>query len=159
MKRAPVPVIFVLVFGVLAVSTGSIFVRFAQQYAPSLVIAAWRLTIATIVLAPIALSRYRSELSTLGKRELILALMSGVFLALHFDAWISSLEYTSVASSVVLVSTTPLWVALLAPLTIKEPITRLILSGMLIALLGGILVGLSEACSLSSEWACMPTAE
>lgn len=157
MKRAPIPPIFVLIFGILAVSTGSIFVRFAQQYVPSLVIAAWRLIIATIVLAPIAIIRYRSELLSLRRKELLLALLSGIFLALHFDAWITSLEYTSVASSVVLVSTTPLWVALLAPLTIKEPITRLILGGMLLALLGGIIVGLSEVCSIGQSGITCPS--
>jgi len=132
-------------------------VRFAQQYAPSLVIAAWRLIIATIVLAPIAIIRYRSELLSLWRKELLLALLSGIFLALHFDAWITSLEYTSVASSVVLVSTTPLWVALLAPLTIKEPITRLILGGMLLALFGGIIVGLSEVCSIGKSGIICPS--
>jgi len=132
-------------------------VRFAQQYAPSLVIAAWRLIIATIVLAPIAIIRYRSELLSLRRKELLLALLSGIFLALHFDAWITSLEYTSVASSVVLVSTTPLWVALLAPLTIKEPITRLILGGMLLALFGGIIVGLSEVCSIGQSGIICPS--
>lgn len=131
--------------------------RFAQQYAPSLVIAAWRLIIATIVLAPIAIIRYRSELLSLRRKELLLALLSGIFLALHFDAWITSLEYTSVASSVVLVSTTPLWVALLAPLTIKEPITRLILGGMLLALFGGIIVGLSEVCSIGQSGIICPS--
>ena len=134
--------------------------RFAQQYAPSLVIAAWRLTIATIVLAPIAIIRYRSELLSLRRKELLLALLSGIFLALHFVTWITSLEYTSVASSVVLVSTAPLWVALLAPLTIKEPITRLILGGMLLALLGGIIVGLSEVCFIGqSGLTCPPMGE
>lgn len=150
MKRAPVPPIIVLVFGILAVSTGSIFVRFAQQDAPSLVIAAGRLTTATVVLAPIALLRYRKELFSLGRKELLLALLSGTFLALHFDTWITSLEYTSVASSVVLVSTTPLWVALLAPFTIREPITRMIVGGMILALLGGLIVGMSEVCSIET---------
>lgn len=157
MKRAPVPPTLVIIFGILAVSTGSIFVRFAQQYAPSLVIAAWRLTIATIVLAPIAIIRYRSELLSLRRKELLLALLSGIFLALHFVTWITSLEYTSVASSVVLVSTAPLWVALLAPLTIKEPITRLILGGMLLALLGGIIVGLSEVCFIGQSGLTCPS--
>jgi drug/metabolite transporter (DMT)-like permease len=140
----------VLVIGILAVSTGSIFVRYAQEDVPSLVIAAWRLTIATAFLAPLALTRYRQELFSLKKKDLLLALLSGTFLALHFDTWITSLEYTSVASSVVLVSTTPLWVALLSPLTLKEPITRFVLVGMLLALLGGIVVGLSEMCSLGA---------
>lgn len=146
--RPVVPPLIVISFGILAVSTASIFIRYAQEMVPSLVIAAWRLTIATLVLAPFALTRNRRELSGLQGREWLLALIAGIFLALHFATWITSLEYTSVASSVVLVTTTPLWVALFAPFTIKEPITRLILLGMLLALVGGITIGLSDTCVL-----------
>lgn len=136
-----------LAFGILAVSTAAIFIRLAQSSAPSLVIAAYRLTLATILLAPIALVRYLPQLRRLRGREQALALFSGIFLALHFASWITSLEYTSVASSVVLVTTTPLWVALLAPITLKEPLSRRVLAGMILALLGGMLVGVSDACT------------
>jgi len=138
-----------MLFGILTISTGSILVRYAQGYASSLVIAAWRLVLATLILSPLALIRHRSELTMLTRGELALAGLSGFFLALHFATWITSLEYTSVASSVVLVTTTPLWVALLAPFTLKEPISRPILVGMILALVGGVVVGLSDACSLS----------
>ncbi len=149
-QRPPtVPPIAGLTFGILAVSTAAIFVRYAQVYAPSLVISAYRLSIASLLLAPMALIRYRSELRSLSGRELLLALFSGFFLALHFATWITSLEYTTVASSVVLVTTTPLWVALLSPFTIKEPLTRPILIGMGTALIGGIIVGLSDSCNWS----------
>jgi drug/metabolite transporter (DMT)-like permease len=146
-RRPPVPPLLALAFGLLAVSTASIFIRYAQKDVPSLVISAWRLVIATLVLSPIALTRRRAELSSLSRRELGLALLSGFFLALHFATWISSLEYTSVASSVVLVTTTPLWVALLAPFTIKEPVRRLVLIGMVLALVGGVIIGLSDSCA------------
>jgi drug/metabolite transporter (DMT)-like permease len=134
------------IFGITAASTAAIFIRYAQQEgAPSLVIAACRLTIASLVLAPWALSRRRAELTALTRRELCLALLSGLFLSLHFAAWISSLEYTTVASSVVLVSTTPLWVAILSPFTIREPIGRAQLAGMLLALAGGVVIGVSDS--------------
>ena len=110
-----------------------IFIRFAQEYAPSLVIAALRLVFASLILAPLALSKHRTELASLNKRDLVLAIASGTFLAFHFATWISSLEYTTVASSVVLVTTTPLWVALLSPLVLKEPITRPVIWGMLLS--------------------------
>jgi drug/metabolite transporter (DMT)-like permease len=131
---------------VLAVSTASIFIRFAQQDAPSLVVAALRLTLASLLLAPVALTHHRTELRSLTRRELLLALLSGIFLAVHFATWISSLEYTTVASSVVLVSTGPLWVALLSPLFLREPLTRFVAVGMLLALSGGTIIGLSDAC-------------
>lgn len=98
----------VLAIGIIAVSTASIFIRYAQVEAPSLVIAAYRLAIASFVLAPVAWQRYRGELRSLRAAEWQLAIASGVFLALHFATWVTSLEYTSVASSVVLVTTSPL---------------------------------------------------
>jgi drug/metabolite transporter (DMT)-like permease len=146
-SRPAVPPLIVLAFGILAVSAASIFIRYAQSNAPSLVIAAYRLSIATLVLVPITLRRRGGELRSLAFGDLALALLSGFFLALHFATWISSLEYTTVASSVVLVSTVPLWVALLAPFTIKEPVARLVLIGMLLALAGGIIVGVSDSCA------------
>jgi drug/metabolite transporter (DMT)-like permease len=142
------PPIIVILVGILAVSTGSIFVRFAQAYAPSLVVAAYRLGLAVLILSPLALSRHNRELRAIRGNERILAAFSGLFLALHFATWITSLEYTSVASSVVLVSTSPLWVALLSPLVLKEPLTRPILAGMGLALLGGLVVGLSDSCGI-----------
>jgi drug/metabolite transporter (DMT)-like permease len=136
-----------MAIGILAVSTAAIFIRYAQLYAPSLVIAAYRLTLASLILAPFTIGRRRHELGSLQRRELSLALLSGFFLAIHFATWITSLEYTTVASSVVLVTTTPLWVALMAPFTIKEPLNRQILTGMALALVGGVIIGLSDACS------------
>ncbi|MGA2503909.1 MAG: DMT family transporter [Anaerolineales bacterium] len=140
-----------LLAGVVAVSTAAIFIRFAQQEgSPSIVIAAARLTIASLVLAPFALTRYRSDLHALSKQEWILALLSGLFLALHFGTWITSLEYTSVASSVVLVSTTPLWVAILAPLVLRERLGIAAGIGLILALSGGTIVGLSDTCTWQS---------
>jgi drug/metabolite transporter (DMT)-like permease len=147
-KRRPIiPPALAIGLGLLAVSTASVFIRYAQAYAPSLVIAAYRLALATIALAPLAFLRHRAELRALGRREISLAFLSGFFLALHFATWITSLEYTTVASSVVFVTTTPLWVALLSPLILKEPLSRPILIGMALALVGGIVVGLSDTCS------------
>jgi len=146
--------------GILAVSTASIFIRYAQETAPSLVIAAWRLGLATLVLLPIVIHSRRKELASISKNELIFATLSGIFLALHFATWISSLQYTTVASSVVLVSTVPLWVAFFSPFTIKEPISKAVLAGMLLALLGGIIVALSDTCSFGSEgFLCPNTGE
>ncbi|MBK5108660.1 MAG: DMT family transporter [Anaerolineales bacterium] len=149
-RRPFMPPLLVIVFGILAVSTGSIFVRYAQVYAPSIVIAAYRLGLATLFLAPIALIRHRAELANIKGRDRWLAIGSGIFLALHFATWISSLEYTTVVSSVVLVSTAPLWVALLSPITVKEPLTKVILIGMSLALVGVFVVGLSDICSIES---------
>ena len=148
-RKPPISPILVILLGILAVSTASIFIRYAQAYAPSLTIAAYRLTISALVLTPLAIKTRRAELSALSSRDIFMGACSGIFLALHFATWITSLEYTSVASSVVFVTTTPLWVALLAPFTLKEPLTRLVLMGMALALGGGIVVGLSDSCTLA----------
>lgn len=99
------------------------------------------------MLTPVAVTRYRSELRSLSHREWWLAILSGLFLAIHFASWITSLEFTTVASSVVLVTTTPLWVALLSPLLLRERITRNMLLGMILALIGGMVVGVSDSCT------------
>jgi drug/metabolite transporter (DMT)-like permease len=151
--------ILVLVGGILAVSTASIFIRLALHAgASSIVIAAFRLTLATLVLAPFALTRHLTELRQLQKRDWLLALLSGIFLALHFASWITSLQYASVASSVVLVTTTPLWVALFAPVVLRERSGVATYAGLLLALAGGILVGLSDACTWHPGAISCPTA-
>jgi drug/metabolite transporter (DMT)-like permease len=146
---------FALLMAILAVSTASIFIRFAQmEGAPSLVIAALRLTFATLLLAPLAIIGHRNELQNLTRTELFLGLVSGLFLAIHFATWISSLEYTSVASSVVFVSTGPLWVALLSPMLLNERLTRAAIVGLGLALLGGTVIGLSDACAWNAGLQC-----
>jgi drug/metabolite transporter (DMT)-like permease len=149
--------ILVLVFGILSASTAAIFIRMAQEYAPSLVIAALRLTIATVLLAPFALTTQWKEIKGFTNHQRGLILLSGFFLALHFAAWITSLEYTTVASSVVLVTSTPLWVALLLPITLKEPMNRFAKIGMVIALIGAIIVGVSDNCHWTGgQLSCPP---
>src|SRR5688500_4894242 len=146
---------FALLTAILAVSTASIFIRFAQMDgAPSLVIAALRLTFATILLAPLAILQHRDELRNLTRAEMSLGLVSGLFLAVHFATWISSLEYTSVASSVVFVSTGPLWVALLSPMLLNERLTHAAIIGLGLALLGGTMIGLSDACIWNAGLQC-----
>ncbi len=161
-RRPPFPPLLVLTLGVAAVSTASLFIRYAQESAPSLVIAAWRLTLATIILAPLVLGEpsRRAELRLLTRREVGLGVVCGFFLALHFASWISSLAYTSVASSVVLVDTTPLWVALIAARTLGERISRGLRYGLVLAVGGGIVVGLSDACHLQGgNLVCPPWQE
>jgi drug/metabolite transporter (DMT)-like permease len=143
------------VAGILFVSTASIFIRFAQAEASSIVIAAARLVIASLVLIPLASIRCRDELKALSGKELAKGVLSGLFLALHFASWISSLEYTSVASSVVLVTTTPLWVAILSPIVLKERIRKWVIVGLVISVAGGIIVGLGKACEyINSALVC-----
>jgi drug/metabolite transporter (DMT)-like permease len=133
---------FALVIGVFAVSTGAIFARLAD--APALVIAAYRLGLAALILAPLAWFKARHEIAALSKQDLKLAVISGFFLAMHFATWISSLDYTSVANSVVLVNTNPMWVGLLTPFIVKERVRRATVLSIIISVIGGIIIGYGD---------------
>lgn len=140
--RPPFNPSLALISGVLAVSTGAIFAKLAE--APALVIAAYRLGLASLILAPIAWWKARDEIMGLGMKEYILALLSGFFLALHFSTWISSLSYTSVANSVVLVNTNPLWVGVLTPVISKDRLTLMTKIGIVISVIGGAIIGAGD---------------
>ncbi len=145
MSRSQSPVVppyLALFLGIFAVSTGAIFVRLAD--APALTVAAYRTGLATLILAPIAWWKARQELRRLRWPDYRLALLSGFFLAMHFATWISSLDYTSVASSVVLVNTNPIWVGILTPFISKDRITRLTALGIVISVVGGVIIGAGD---------------
>jgi len=129
----------------LAVSSAAILVSLARmEGVPALVIAALRMTVAAIVVVPIALLRCRQEVRALGAREILMALASGVLLALHFAFWIGSLDYTSVMSSVVFVSTNPLFVGLASVLILRERLGIATVAGILVAAIGGVVIGLGD---------------
>lgn len=113
--------------------------------APPLVIGAGRLTLATALLAPLAWRPTMREWPRLNRRERLLLLASGVALGLHFAAWIASLDLTSVASSVVLVSTTPLFVAAASSLVLRERVPGAMALAAGLAVLGAALVGAADA--------------
>lgn len=139
-----------LLFAIIMVSTSAIFIRFAQTGAPSLAIAAWRLSIASLILVPIAWVQKKEEIKRLDRKTVSLLVLSGIFLCFHFASWISSLEYTSVASSVVLVTTSPLWVAILSPVVLHERLDKAVWIGLLVAIVGSVIVGGSDACQVSA---------
>ena len=101
-----------LTVGVVAVSSAAILVSLARaQGVPALWIAALRVSAAAVVVVAVALVRCRAEIRGLSPRDIGLGALSGVFLSLHFGLWTASLDSTSVMSSVVFVSTSPLFVA------------------------------------------------
>jgi drug/metabolite transporter (DMT)-like permease len=130
--------------GVTTVSSAAILIRLAQAEIHSLTVAAWRLTLATLFLTPVVLATRRSELRQLTRREWGSAFLSGLLLALHFATWITSLAYTSVAASVVLVSTTPIFVGVASGLLLREPLARDMFSALVIVTRGGVLIGLGD---------------
>lgn len=117
---------------VLAVSTSGPLIRYAA--APALALAMWR----NLLAVPVSLLLARGG-ALPGRRERRLIVLSGVFLAAHFATWIPSLSYTTVASSVALVATQPVWAAVLARWR-GEPIDRQVWIGIGIALSGVIVL-------------------
>jgi drug/metabolite transporter (DMT)-like permease len=117
--------------GVLAVSAAAILIRLAE--APAVAVAFWRCALGVAILLPPAIVR-REEFPR--GRTLYVGMASGVALGAHFGFWISSLDYTSVAASVVLVSTQPVFVAILAHLLFGERTSPLTFAGILVALAG-----------------------
>lgn len=96
----------------------------------------------TAMVAPVALVRNRDEFGKIGRRDLVLATLSGIALGAHFASWFASLDYTSVAASVTLVQTQPLFVAIGAGLFLRERITRLTGVGIGIAVSGAAVMSL-----------------
>ena len=130
-----------LVFGIFAISTGAIFARLSD--APPLATAAYRLTIASLILAPFAFVYRRREIARLDTKDLIYTFSAGAFLAVHFGAWITSLSYTSVASSVALVNTIPIWVGL-AAFFMGEKLSKLTKLALILSIIGGFLVSYGD---------------
>ena len=134
--------VMALAVGIAAISTGAIFARAAD--APSLVIAAYRVGLATLILAPFAAWKCPGEIAGLSRSDWKSVLGAGFFLAVHFATWIASLDYTSVASSVILVETIPLWVGVLTPFVTGERPGRATLAGIGLSValmgIGGVLL-------------------
>ncbi len=143
MNNRPIvnPYLAVLV-GVFVVSFSALFVRLSS--APPLIIATYRLLFTFLLLAPYSLIRYGADLAALSRRQKLLAAASGICLALHLATWFTSLRYTSVASSVVLVTTQPLFVVLGSWIFFRERVSRLALFGGALALCGSFIIGASD---------------
>ncbi|MBC6477485.1 MAG: DMT family transporter [Hormoscilla sp. GM7CHS1pb] len=148
MKPPVWKITLVLAIAVLAISTSAIFSRLAFEAAGtralgfSLVLAASRLTLAALILLP---TWGKVRLSQQSARAIGLAVAAGLFLAVHFPAWITSLGYTSIAASTTLVTTNPIWVSLLSWIWFREKITSTSATGIAIAIAGGILIGFGDA--------------
>ncbi len=135
----------VLGAGVLIVSAASILIRYAlAEGLPAISVAALRLAIAAVVLLPMLIAMRRDELTLLTRRDWMLAAGAGAFLALHFASWILSLEYTSVASSVALVTTNPIWIGLGSWIVLREQLSRRMVTAIGMALAGSAVVFLAD---------------
>lgn len=129
-----------LVVGVVAVSFSAIFIRLA--HAPALTIALYRNAFSAAIVVPAMLATRRAELRAIPRERFGVAAVAGVFLAVHFAVWISSLSRTTIAASVVLVTTSPIFVAIGARALFGDRIGRATLAGILVGVAGaGVVAG------------------
>lgn len=142
-QKAPLgQLILFLSAGILSISASAIFIRLAK--APSLSIAFWRVSFSLLLLAPLWVSPKRWEtIRSLTRQQQLQLFASGICLGVHFWAWITSLALTSVAASVLLVTTNPLWVGLLSPWLVGERLSWRAWAGIAVAMTGTAIVALS----------------
>lgn len=128
-----------LLIGVMALSASAIFVKLAN--APSSIMAFYRIFFSFCVIFTISKKDTRKELLSLSKKEIILGIISGISLALHYFLWFQSLNLTSVASSTVIVTLQPLFAFVAGYLFFKERYTKLAVLGFIIAVIGSVIIG------------------
>lgn len=128
--------------GLFFTSTSSIFIRSID--APSLTIASYRLLAGAFFMMIPFLRTWFREGTTLNREGFFLSVVSGIFLAGHFATWISSLEYTTVSSSTVMVALSPIFVALFNFIVLKERIKRIQTIGILVSIAGAIIISAGD---------------
>ncbi len=138
--------IILLFIGIIAISTASIFIKLCD--APALIISTYRMVLASLILVPWA--TYQKIWTGWEKKDLAWLIFSGIFLSLHFASWITSLKYTSVASSVVLVTTHPIFVGIGSWIFLKERPGLSLILGIGFSVIGSGLIGYGDF-ALSKE--------
>ena len=130
-----------LTLAALVISTAALLIKGAQsEGATSSAIAFLRLGIASACLILLSFKSIYSDVKRCGTGTILRSALAGIFLALHFLVWTKSLEYISVSKSTFLVTTSPIWVAMIGFLVLKETITRQQIIGIMIAMVSALLI-------------------
>ena len=143
-SKTPRQATFALVAGLASLGLSAILIRYGTS-APALALAVWRTGFATILLAPFALPKIGPEVRQFTGRDWGLIVAAGVILGLHFIVWIESLYHTSVASASVLVTTSPLFIAVLGFIFLRERLSRRTVIAIIVAVAGAGLIGFGDA--------------
>jgi drug/metabolite transporter (DMT)-like permease len=133
---------YAILIAVVAVSFSAILIRWSDSH--PFVIAAYRMGITSLILLPLVLAKYISEIKKIKRNELLFMIAIGMILALHFGSWIASLEETSVASSVILVTSHPLFVAIVSHYIFREKLQTIGYIGIIIAFTGIIILTIGD---------------
>jgi len=131
-----------LAVSVASVSTATILIRLAS--ADALAVAALRLSFATLVLVPVVGVRRLDDLATLSWKEGAMLLGIGMCLAAHFALWITSLYYTTVAASVLMVSTSPVFTAAFGAAFLHDRIAPMAGAGIALGMVGVVSIALPQ---------------
>lgn len=143
-SQTPRRAAFALVAGLVSLGLSAILIRYGTS-APGIALAVWRTVFSTILLAPFALPKIGPEVRRFTGRDWRLIGTAGVVLGLHFIVWIESLYHTSVASASVLVTTSPLFIAVLGFVFLRERLARRTVIAIIVAVAGAGLIGLGDA--------------
>jgi len=135
-----------LALGIPAMASAAILIRLAQGAGvPSMVIAAGRLVLSALLLTPLAYRASLAPIRSLRPRTFWLVVASGLILALHFTLWIGALEYVSVIIGVMLINSSPVWVALFEAVLLRAWPKPLVLAGIVLVLASSALMALTAA--------------
>lgn len=144
MRLPPFNPYIALIIGVIAVSTTAIFVKLAATV-PVSIIAFYRLILTAIIMLPIIIVKYKTELRSVAKKDWITITISSLLLGLHFILWFDSLNYTSVVSSIVFISLQPIFTFLAAYLFLSERFSVAVVISMVITFIGSAFI-------ISGDW-------
>ncbi len=137
-SSAPIPVLLPLIVGMIAISFAPILVRYSD--APVSVQGMYRMLFTVLLMLPFGHRQLRS-VSSISRKDWGLLGLAGFFLALHFLLWMASLNYTSIASSTIILTLEPVFVMIGAYFAFKDKIGKLPLLGLALALAGAFVVG------------------
>jgi drug/metabolite transporter (DMT)-like permease len=135
---------FALIISIIAVSTASILIRISDS--PPLAIAAYRLIFSTLILLPFFF-RFdgMGKMRRMSVRRAAGLMGIGLVLAIHFASWITSLSFTTVASSAIFVHIDPIFVAIVSHFVLKERVTGRMAVGIAIAFIGSTMIAVGDA--------------
>lgn len=133
----------IVLIGVIFVSISSVLSKIAS--APALVIASYRLGFSALLMLPIFLKNEKQLYQKMTKKLWLLCSVSGIFLALHFATWLTSIKMTSIASSTVLVNTHPIFILFGTYFIFKEKVSKKAMMSIFIALIGSIVITLGDS--------------
>jgi drug/metabolite transporter (DMT)-like permease len=143
-ERPPIPVSAALAVGIITGASAALLTRYAQSAgAPSLLIAFVRLALASLILTPFVIARHWHDLRMIRRREWLITILAGLWMALQFVLWNWSLEYVGVLIASVLVTSSPIWAALIEVTFMKMRLTRYLIIGLGAVILGNMLIALA----------------